>query len=203
MADLITLDDYKVLEGVNSTQYDEKFETLITSVSKLVRTYCNSEFDTYASSPGYTEFFDIQWDTYTVQLKYSPVISITNVYERVGQSTAYTELFTNGGGTPPEYSWYLDQVSDSVFRTQESGKYKNWPRGVGSVKVTYLAGYTAIPTDLQLAVADIITYYHKDEWKERQSIGSATREGAGSSAIRNDPGFPDHIRRVLDMYRVA
>ena len=68
MADLITLDDYKVLEGVNSTQYDEKFETLITSVSKLVRTYCNSEFDTYASSPGYTEFFDIQWDTYTVQL---------------------------------------------------------------------------------------------------------------------------------------
>ena len=44
---------------------------------------------------------------------------------------------------------------------------------------------------------------HKDEQKERQTIGSATREGAGSSAIRNDPGFPDHIRRVLDMYRVS
>ena len=29
MADLITLDDYKLLEGVNSTQYDEKFETLL------------------------------------------------------------------------------------------------------------------------------------------------------------------------------
>ena len=61
MADLITLDNYKLLEGINSTQFDEKFETLITSVSKLVRTYCNSEFDTYASSPGYTEYFDIQW----------------------------------------------------------------------------------------------------------------------------------------------
>jgi hypothetical protein len=192
MADLITLDDYKVLEGVSSTQYDEKFETLITSVSKLVRTYCNSEFDTYATSPGYTELFDIQWDTYTVQLKYSPVISITNVYERSSQSTA-----------PAEYSWYLDSISDSIFRTQENGSYRNWAKGVGSVKVTYLAGYTTVPTDLQLAVADIITYYHKDEWKERQSIGSATREGAGASAIRNDPGFPDHIRRVLDMYRVA
>jgi hypothetical protein len=203
MADLITLDDYKLLEGVNSTQYDEKFETLITSVSKLVRTYCNSEFDTYATSPGYTEYFDIQWDTYTVQLKYSPVISITNVYERIGQSSTYRELFTGGAGATPSYDWYLDQVSDSVFRTQESGTYRNWPHGVGSVKVIYLAGYTNIPTDLQLAVADIITYYHKDEWKERQSIGSATREGAGSSAIRNDPGFPDHIRRVLDMYRVA
>ena len=203
MADLITLDDYKLLEGVNSTQYDEKFEKLITSVSKLVRTYCNSEFDTYATSPGYTELFDIQWDTYTVQLKYSPVISITNVYERSSQSSAYTELFSNGAGSPAEYSWYLDSVSDSIFRTQESGKYKSWPCGVGSVKVTYLAGYVSVPADLELAVADIITYYHKDEQKERQSIGSATREGAGSSAIRNDPGFPDHIRRVLDMYRVS
>jgi len=202
MADLITLDNYKLLEGINSTQFDEKFETLITSVSKLVRTYCNSEFDTYASSPGYTEYFDIQWDTHTIQLKYSPVISITSVHERVGQASAYTQLYTNGGGTPAEYSWYLDAVSDSIFRTQESGAYKNWPRGVGSVKVTYLAGYTTLPTDLQLAVADIITYYHLNEHKDRQSIGSATREGSGSSSIRYDPGFPDHIRRVLDMYRI-
>jgi len=203
MADLISLDDYKVLEGVNSTQYDEKFETLITSVSKLVRTYCNNEFDAYATSPGVTEFFDIQWDTHVVQLKHSPVISITNVYERTSQGAGYVELFTSGQGSPEQYSWYLDSISDSILRTQESGAYRNWPRGVGSVKVVYLACYTSIPEDLKLAVADTITYYHKDEWKERQSIGSATREGAGSSAIRNDPGFPDHIRRVLDMYRTA
>jgi len=100
MADLISLDDYKVLEGVNSTQYDEKFETLITSVSKLVRTYCNNEFDAYATSPGVTEFFDIQWDTHVVQLKHSPVISITNVYERTSQGAGYVELFTSGQGSP-------------------------------------------------------------------------------------------------------
>lgn len=203
MADLITLDDYKLLEGINSTQFDEKFEKLITSVSQLVRTYCNNEFDAYATSPGYTEQFDIQWDTYVVQLSKSPVISITNIYERTSQSADYEELFRDGNGSPAQYSWYLDSISDSIFRTQESGAYKNWPHGVGSVKVTYLAGYTSTPQDLQLAIADIITYYHKDEQKERQTIGSATREGAGSSAIRNDPGFPDHIRRVLDMYRVS
>lgn len=201
MADLITLDDYKLLEGVNSTQYDEKFESLITSVSKLVRNYCNTEFDTYASSPGVTEVFDLQWDSYVVQLKHSPVISVTNVYERTGQADSYTELFKDG--TNEKYEWYLDTVSDSIFRTQENGRYKNWPKGVGSVKVTYLAGYASLPEDLKLAVGDLITYYHKDEWKERQSIGSASREGAGSSAIKNDPGFPDHIRRVLDMYRTV
>ena len=201
MADLITLDDYKLLEGVNSTQYDEKFETLITSVSKLVRTYCNNEFDAYATSPGVTDVFDIQWDSHVVQLRHSPVISVTNVYERRAQSSDYEELFKDG--TNNKYEWYLDSVSDSIFRTLDSGKYKNWPQGVGSVKVTYLAGYTSIPDDLKLSIADLITYYHKDEWKERQTIGSATREGAGSSAIRNDPGFPDHIRRVLDMYRTS
>lgn len=203
MANLITLDDYKLLEGIASTQFDEKFERLITSVSQLVRTYCNNEFDTYASAPGFTELFDIQWDTYVVQLSKSPVIAVTGVFERNSQANAYTELFADGNGSPAEYSWYLDSVSDSVFRTQESGRYKNWPHGVGSVKVTYTAGYATTPQDLQLAVADIITYYHLNEQKERQSIGSATREGAGASAIRNDPGFPDHIRRVLDMYRVS
>lgn len=201
MADLITLDEYKLFEGVNSTQYDEKFESLITSVSQLVRTYCSNGFDTYSASPGYTELFNIQWDTYVVQLKESPVINVLNVYERATQSADYKELFSDGNGSPADYSWYLDNVSDSIFRTYESGQYRNWPKGVGAVKVVYTAGYLETPSDLKLAISDLVTYYHKDEWKERQTIGSATREGAGSSAIRNDPGFPDHIRRVLDMYR--
>lgn len=199
MADLITLDEYKLYEGVNSTQNDEKLESIIAGVSRLVRTYCGSEFDAYAGSPGVTDIFDIQWDTHVVQLRNSPIIEIYNVYERSSQSESYIELFQ--GGENSKYEWYLDTISDSIFRTNENGKYKNWPCGVGSVKVTYSAGYTTIPEDLQLAVSDLVTYYHKDEWKERQSIGSASREGAAASTIKNDPGFPDHIRRVLDMYR--
>jgi hypothetical protein len=199
MADLITLEEYKLYEGVNSTQYDEKFESLITSVSKLVRTYCGTEFTTYSGSPGVTDVFDIQWDTHVVQLRNCPIIQILNVYERDSQSSTYTELFS--GGTNNKYEYYLDTISDSVFRTNTSGTYRNFSKGVGAVKITYLAGYTTVPDDLKLAIGDLITYYHKDEWKERQTIGSATREGAGASAVRNDPGFPDHIRRVLDLYR--
>lgn len=199
MADLITLDEYKVFEGVTSTQYDEKFEALITSVSQLVRTYCGNEFTTYSGSPGYTELFDIQWDTYVVQLKHSPIIQVYGVYERDSQSSEYTELYS--GGTNGKYQWYQDPVTDSIFRTTDSGSYYNWPRGVGAVKVIYSAGYTTVPEDLKLAISDLVTYYHKNEWKERQSIGSVSREGSGSSSVRNDPGFPDYIRRVLDMYR--
>lgn len=199
MADLVTLEEYKLYEAVNSTQYDEKFESLITSVSQLVRTYCGTEFDAYASSPGITELFDIQWDTHVVQLRHCPIINILNVYERVGQTSDYVEIYKDG--VNDGYDYYVDSITDSILRTTPSGNYRNWPHGVGAVKVTYTAGYASIPADLKLAVSDLVTYYHKNEWKERQTIGSASREGAGTSAIRNDPGFPDHIRRVLDLYR--
>lgn len=199
MADLITLEEYKLFEGVNSTQYDEKFESLITSVSKLVRTYCGTEFDLYAGSPGITDTFDIQWNTHVVQLRESPIINILSVEERASQSSDYVTLYANGEND--QYNWYFDEVSDSILRTSYTGAYTDWPKGVGAVRVTYTAGYATIPEDLKLGVCDLITYYHKDEWKERQTLGSATREGAGTSGIRNDPGFPDHIRRVLDLYK--
>lgn len=200
-ADLITLDEHKTLQGVTSSKDDDKIEALISSVSQLVKTYCGNDFVDFTASPGYTELFDIQWDTHVVQLAKSPVINITGVFERTSQSTAYTQLYSDGEGSPAEYSWYFDAVSDAVFRTTESGGYRNWPCGVGSVKVEYTAGYSELPEDLKLAVSDLIQYYHKDEYKERQSIGATTRESQATSSIRNDPGFPDHIRRVLDLYR--
>lgn len=198
MANLLTLDEFKLLEGINSTQNDDKFEQLLTGVSTLVRNYTGQNFDSYIGSPGKTELFDIQWDSHMVQLEETPVIEITGVFERKTQGEAYTELFRDG--TNGKYEWYFDPLTESVIRTQESGQYRTFPCGVGSVKVTYTAGYTSIPEDLKLAVADIVTYYHKEEYKQQQTIGSTTREGAVAT-IRNDSGFPDHIRRVLDLYR--
>lgn len=198
MANLLTLDEYKLLEGINSTQNDDKFEQLLTSVSTLVRSYTAQTFDEFVGSPGKTELFNIQYCTAEVQLEETPVINITGVFERTGQSEAYTELFRNG--TNNKYEWYFDELTETVIRTTESGHYRDWPQGVGAVKVTYTAGYASIPEDLKLAVADLVTYYHKEEYKQNQTIGSTTREGAAATLV-GDSGFPDHIRRVLDLYR--
>ena len=70
------------------------------------------------------------------------------------------------------------------------------------MKVVYTAGYSACPEDLKLAIFDLVKYYLKDERKERMSIGGATIENPVSTSIRNNVGFPDHIKRVLDMYKV-
>ena len=142
-----------------------------------------------------TETFTLDWGTYIVQLTESPVNSIVSVQERQSYSDSYATLTTGA------YEYALDSATDSILRTLSSGRYKNWPQGVDAVKVVYTAGYSAIPSDLKLAVLDLVTYYLKDEHKQRQSIAGASLQNQGSTSQNNNVSFPDHIKRVLDLYK--
>ena len=193
MADLITLQDYKDAQGLSTPKEDLKINTIIPSVSQLVKTYCGNSFvDFYSSAK--TEVLNIDWSTHIVQLTESPIISVTSVQERLSYDSAYSTLTTGA------YEYFIDTPTDSLFRTN-SGGYQNWARGAGAVKVVYTAGYAAVPADLKLAVIDLITYYVKDEHKERRTIAGASIQNASSSSQRDNVAFPDHIKRVLDLYK--
>ena len=193
MADLITLQDYKTAEGISAPKDDARLNVIIPSVSQLVKTYCgNSIVDFFSSNK--TETFNINWATYIVQLTESPVNAIVSVKERESYGSSYVTLTTGA------QEYFLDSDTDSIFRTTTAG-YKNWPRGVGAVEVVYTAGYSAVPADLKLAVLDLVTYYLKDEHKQRQSIAGASIQNASSSSQRDNVAFPDHIKRVLDLYK--
>ena len=193
MADLITLQDYKTAEGITQPKDDGRLNVLIPSVSQLIKTYCGNSFVDYYSS-NKTETFNINWDTHLIQLTESPVNTIVSVQERANYSSSYTTL-TNGA-----YEYSLDLDTDSILRTVSSG-YQNWPTGVDAVKVVYTAGYSTIPGDLKLVTLDLIRYYLKDEYKLRQSIAGASLQNPGSSGQTDNVGFPDHIKRVLDLYK--
>lgn len=197
MANLIDIDTYKQAEGISGAKDDEKISLLIPSISQLVKTYCGNSIIDFFSSPK-TEVFNVNWETDVVQLTESPVNAVSQVFERFSQADSYVELFASGANG--KYEYYLDTATDSVFRTTDDG-YKYWPRGVGAVKVVYTAGYETTPKDLELAVVDLITYYLKDEHKERRTIAGASIENVGSSSLRDNIGFPDHIKRVLDLYK--
>lgn len=194
MADLITLQQYKTAEGISAPKDDARLNVLIPSVSQLVKTYCGNSFVDFFSS-NKTETFTLNWGTYIVQLTESPVNAIVSVQERNSYSDSYTTLTTGA------YEYALDSATDSILRTLSSGRYKNWPQGVDAVKVVYTAGYSAIPSDLKLAVLDLVTYYLKDEHKQRQSIAGASLQNQGSTSQNNNVSFPDHIKRVLDLYK--
>ena len=191
MADLVTLAEYKEAEGISSPKEDLRLASIVPAVSQLVKTYCgNSLIDHYSTNK--VETFSIDWDTYLVQLTESPVNAIVSVQKRDSVTESYS--------TVPTTDYYLDAATDSVLYVTGS-TYRNWPRGAGAVKVTYTAGYASTPKDLKLAVFDLITYYLKDEHKERRTLGGASIQNQGSTSLRDSVAFPDHIKRVLDLYK--
>jgi hypothetical protein len=194
MTDLVTLIDYKAAEGVTTPKSDAQLNFIIPSVSQLVKTYCANSFVDYYST-NKVDTINVNWGTHLIQLTESPVNSIVSVEERETYDSSYITLTTTS------YEYYLDSATDSLIRTTGGTTYKNWARGPGAVRVTYKAGYASLPADLRLAVFDLITYYLKDEHKERRSIAGASIQNQASTSQRNNVAFPDHIKRVLDLYK--
>ena len=196
MADLITVQEYKNAEGMTGQKEDQRLDIIVPQVSDLAKKYCGTTFVDYFSSAK-TETFSIR-DKYTTTIivSESPLVSVESVKERRTYSEAYQTLTTGS------YEYYVDIASDSIVRTTDSGSEKYWASGVGSVEIEYKAGYSAAPADLKLALFDLVTYYLKDEHKERRTIAGATLQNQGTSGVRDNTDFPDHIKRVLDLYRV-
>jgi hypothetical protein len=199
MADLITLQNYKDFQGLSGVQQDARINVIIDSVSQLVKNYCGTNLvDHYSSAK--TEYFDIKdARTTRVMLGEGPIRAVTSVQERESQADTYVTLIKENSDSSGKYEYTVDDLTDSIIRTNENVD-KAFPRGRKAVKVVYTAGYSATPDDLKLACYDLVKYYLKDESRERMTIAGATVENPGSAS--NSGGFPDHIKRVLDMYKV-
>jgi len=197
MTDLVTVYEYKDAEGMRGEKDDDRLGVIVPQVSDLVKKYCGTTFIDYFST-NKVETFSVR-DLYTQVLimSESPVTAIDKVEERTAYSGAYSELTTGN------YEYYFDSDADAVIRTTKNGERASWAKGEGAVKITYNAGYSATPKDLQLAIFDLVTYYLKDEHKQRQSLGGASMQNQGTSGIRTSTDFPDHIKRVLDLHRVV
>ena len=201
MADLVTLQQYKDFAGLQSIKNDARINVVIDQVSQLVKTYCGSTIIDYAST-NKVEYKNIKDLTVeTIILDESPLIEVVSVQERTSQADSYVTLITENSDSSGKYEYVVDDESDSIIRTNSTST-RYWPKGMKAVKVTYKAGYTSTPEDLKLAVFDLIKYYMKDERKERQTIAGATIENQVSSSLTGNIGFPDHIKRILDMYKI-
>ena len=197
MADLITVNEYKDAEGLRGEKDDDRLAIIVPQISDLVKKYCGVSFLDYYST-NKVETFTVE-DNYTstIIVSESPLVSINKVEERTSYSDDYQELLTT------KYEYYIDQEADAIIRTNTTGNPISWKKGVGAVKITYKAGYASTPKDLQLALFDLVNYYMKDEHKERRTLGGAQLQNQGTAGIRNSTDFPDHIKRVLDLYKVV
>lgn len=201
MADLITLREYKNFAGLTGESENAKINVIIPAISQAVKTYCGTSFVDYYSSDK-TEYYDIK-DRYTnaIILDESPIVSVTSVEERQNQSDSYTTLIFENSDSSGKYDYVVDYNADTIFRTTASGD-KMFPQGRKAVKVVYKSGYAATPQDLKLACFDLVKYYLKDERKANLSISGAQIQNPVSTSLRENIGFPDHIKRILDFYKI-
>jgi hypothetical protein len=197
MTDLVTVYEYKDAEGMRGEKDDDRLGVIVPQVSDLVKKYCGTSFVDYFSTNKVETFNIDDLFTQTIILSESPVTAVDKVEERTAYSEPYTEITTSN------YEYYFDSAADGVIRTTKNGEKRSWAKGMGAVRITYNAGYSSTPRDLQLAIYDLITYYIKDEHKQRQSLGGASIQNQGTSGNRASTDFPDHIKRVLDLHRVV
>ena len=185
--DLITLTEYKQAKNLTSTKEDERISSLVSAVSQLVKTYCGQSFvDYYAET--LTEYYSVDLPCQTIQLNQFPVVEIQKISERVDPTAPYTELTSE--------QFILNRRTDTVTRCGGA-----WPSGVESVEVLYKSGYAETPGEIKLACIDIVHYYLKEEYKVSRSTKGSSISSTSSSSLKGNLGFPDHIKRVLDMYR--
>ena len=201
MANLVTLQQYKDFAGIKGVGEDAKINVILPAISQAVKTYCGTSFIDFYSSDK-TEFFDIlDTSTTAVLVDESPLVSVTQVQERENQSSSYVTLITENSNGSGKYEYIVDTALDMVRRTTATGD-KAFPRGRKAVKVVYRSGYASTPSDLRLACFDLIKYYLKDERKSGLTIAGATVRNEVSTTLRENIGFPDHIKRILDFYKV-
>jgi hypothetical protein len=185
--DLITVTQYKSYRGITGNAEDTRLNIIVPSVSTLVKNYCGRSFLDYAAA-NKVDVFSMKWPQNVVFLSEIPVISIVSVEELESEeSSTYVTL------TASQYK--VDTFLDAIYRI-EAGRRQDYPEGINSVRVTYRGGYTSLPVDLKLAVTDLVTYYLKEEWKPEKNQGTFTIRNEGA-----EPDFPEHIKRVLDLYR--
>ena len=201
MANLVTLAQYKDFAGLTGVSEDSKINVIIPAISQAVKTYCGTSFVDYYSSAK-TEYYDVR-DRYTnaIILDESPVVSVTSVSERDSQSDSYTTLITGNSDNSGKYDYIVDDITDTIFRTTATGD-KMFPQGRKAVKVVYTSGYASTPEDLKLACFDLVKYYLKDERKANLSIAGAQIQNPVSTSLKENIGFPDHIKRILDFYKI-
>lgn len=188
MADLITLNDYKMYKGMVKTDQDDKINLLIKSVSSLIKAYLGHGVVDNWEDP-IVEEYTLPYDSSLLYLNSYPIREIVSVEEEVGgyvgglDSTVSYPVVFNTGFT----------VDGALGRITRIGG--NWAR---KIKVTYTAGYEQTPEEIKLAAIELVSYYFNEEWKPTRTAGGTTMAGpiplAGS--------IPKHVASLLDSYKV-
>ena len=226
-----SLDRVKTLLGISdsTTTYDDLITQLLAGVEAAVEGWCKREF----TSATKTEFYT-GGGTPRLLLRRRPVSSVSAVYldlqGNYGQTSgafAAATLLTAGvdyaleyeatttapagvlrrlSGYPSTWQTWPETIFYGGGTLTEGRGGPVWPAVPGCLKITYLAGYSAMPGDLMLAVDQLAAkLYH--EGKFGGSVGPISAERLedysyerATLAIESSPAIGS-VKQILARYR--
>lgn len=153
---LTSLDQFKDYLGLTSTSEDAQLRSFLDGVESAIERWCKRTF----RSASYTEYYDGNGDR-ILTLDQRPLTAVSGVW--VDQEGYYGTTANAFQGSNDQWTSGVDFAAKRTDQSEKNGSilvalrglgYSPgfWPCGEGNIKVTYTAGYTAIPDDLILAI---------------------------------------------------
>ena len=190
MVDLITVQEFKDYKRISSTTYDTQLSILIPQASSFIKTYCGNSFNEYTSTDK-VEWFNGRGNT-TYFVQEWPLVSVTTL-----------EISTDGGTTVEALTegtdFYVNLEDDCIVSASSS--FSPYGPAVNSAKLTYIAGYTTLPPELQLAAIELVDHYRQEDFTPKKSLSGTSTDNSGPTQYGFANMLPKHIKRVLDLYR--
>jgi hypothetical protein len=178
LTSLAKLKDYLEIAVLDTTQ-DTRLERLIDASSQMIETYCSRSF----VSQSRVEYHDGR-NANTLMLREYPASKPTKVCIDGGWTfVTSTELATS------DYD-----VVDGSYLVLKSGFF---PKGTRNVQVTYIAGYSTIPSDLEEACLMLAEWLYMHRNDRRSGITQKTKE---RETITYSKTIPLHITTMLTPY---
>jgi hypothetical protein len=187
--DLITKSEYKDYIGIKGDTQDSEIDSLIPTVSSLVKNYCRRTFVDHVNDAK-VETFNGGTAMKKFLLHETPVISIVGVETSTDYGQNYTDMVE-----------YTDYVYDTTNECLVYLPGDEFPELINGYKVSYYAGYEFIPEDLKLAIFDLITFYLKNDGVVKNLRVPTTQ--VMQLEYVSATNFPSNIARVLNLHKAS
>jgi hypothetical protein len=183
---LVILDDVKDVIGIDQAEsaHDEKLERMINAASW----FCNNYTHRKLKSRALTEYYNGD-GTNTLLTNEYPITVLTSVYDDLARAYGADTLIDSG-----DLVIVPDDLAYSIV--YDGGAFLP---GLRNLKVTYTAGYTTVPWDLQEAALELCAFYWDNF--ENKLFGKMSVTLADGSVHMETTKIPASVLRILDLYK--
>ena len=176
---LTTLAEVKRYLDVSVSTWDVVLAALQAAAEARVVSYVGKEIEEQT----FTEYHDGRGLSRLV-LKNRPVGSITSIHDDLDRDYETADLVDSD-----DYTFY----PDAGIVELDAGSFQD---GIRNVKVVYVAGYSTVPADVEIAVWKLTAAYWNQMRQGADGIGSERQ--ADYQAAYEKTGMPEDVRTFLE-----